>query len=218
MKLCAKCKETKSADCFRKDTRMISGLNSYCKTCIATIAREKRQKVFASEKPIVFSKRCYKCKETKARAFFSMERGNADGLTAICKTCRSLKHLESHAKNPDEYRRKAREANKRMMKNPSFVIHKRVSARVGEWLRTKKGGKRTFDLIGYSLPELKVHLERQFVKGMSWDNLGKWHIDHIVPLSAFDESQIKEAWALPNLRPLWAKQNLTKNNKREFLL
>jgi len=67
------------------------------------------------------------------------------------------------------------------------------------------------------------HIERQFTKGMSWDNIDKWHIDHIVPVSSFkfetpDDPDFKACWALTNLRPLWAKENQTKHKRRFHLL
>jgi 5-methylcytosine-specific restriction endonuclease McrA len=53
---------------------------------------------------------------------------------------------------------------------------------------------------------------------MTWDNYGKWHIDHIIPDSHFnydkiDDEQFKLAWALENLQPLWAAENYRKYNK-----
>jgi len=76
----------------------------------------------------------------------------------------------------------------------------------------------TFKLLGYSVVELREHLESQFTDGMSWDNIGEWHIDHIRPISSFDydstdHPDFKKCWALNNLQPLWAKDNLTKGNK-----
>jgi hypothetical protein len=58
---------------------------------------------------------------------------------------------------------------------------------------------------------------------MSWENYGDWHIDHIVPLSSFtftgvDDPEIRIAWALSNLRPIWAKENIKKRDKRLFLI
>ena len=60
-----------------------------------------------------------------------------------------------------------------------------------------------------------AHLEVRFQPGMSWDNYGEWHIDHIVPLAAFnyetpDDLDFGRAWALENLQPLWAKENIRK--------
>jgi len=78
--------------------------------------------------------------------------------------------------------------------------------------------------VGYTLQELKKRIESKFQPGMSWDNWGrgpdKWHIDHIIPISAFnftsvDDLDFKRCWALKNLQPLWEPQNLSKNNRLE---
>ena len=72
--------------------------------------------------------------------------------------------------------------------------------------------------LGCSVAHLKVHLERQFQPGMTWDNwsLHGWHIDHIIPLAAFDltdKDQFLKACHYTNLRPLWATDNLAKGSK-----
>lgn len=70
--------------------------------------------------------------------------------------------------------------------------------------------------LGCTIEELKKYLEKKFTKGMSWKNYGRWHIDHIVPLSSFDltkKSQVKKACHYTNLQPLWAKDNLSKGDK-----
>lgn len=72
--------------------------------------------------------------------------------------------------------------------------------------------------LGCTIDELKTHLEKQFTKGMNWENYGKWHIDHIKPLSKFnfnDAKEFEEAVHYSNLQPLWAKDNLKKGNKYE---
>lgn len=78
-------------------------------------------------------------------------------------------------------------------------------------------------LVGYSIAELRVHLERQFVDGMNWDafDRGEIHIDHIVPQRDFDlrdPAEFRSCWSLGNLRPLWAGDNLSKLGKRIYLL
>lgn len=66
--------------------------------------------------------------------------------------------------------------------------------------------------VGYSMVDFKNHLERRFTDGMNWDvfKTGAIHIDHIRPLNTFDLSNPEEAtkaWAMSNLRPLWAHDN-----------
>ena len=65
--------------------------------------------------------------------------------------------------------------------------------------------------------DLEKHLESKFEEGMSWDNYGEWHIDHIIPQSHFDINsadceEFKKCWSLENLQPLWKKDNLKKSN------
>ncbi len=81
-------------------------------------------------------------------------------------------------------------------------------------------------VIGYSMDELRIHIESKFLPGMNWDNYGtwtkngpmKWHIDHIRPVSSFDIKNtscedFKKCWALSNLQPLWAIDNIKKSDK-----
>lgn len=73
----------------------------------------------------------------------------------------------------------------------------------------------TMQLTGCTLAELRAHLESQFRDGMTWANLGKWHIDHAVPCSAFDLSKPDEqarCFHYTNLQPLWARENLAKHD------
>lgn len=104
---------------------------------------------------------------------------------------------------------------------------KRQGIRIGELLRwavERNGSSPTAEqFVGYTAKDLRRHIERQFTKGMTWDKFcaGEIHIDHIVPLSSYDISnpdELKAAWALPNLRPLWASQNIRKSASRTHLL
>ena len=75
--------------------------------------------------------------------------------------------------------------------------------------KTKEGN--TIDLLGYSALELKLYMESLFTEGMTWDNHGEWHIDHIKPLSSFNKETLPSVVnALSNLQPLWAKDNRNK--------
>jgi hypothetical protein len=86
-----------------------------------------------------------------------------------------------------------------------------------------KPSRRWSKNLGYSVDELHKHLERQFTKGMSWQNMGEWHIDHIIPVSAFcfeseHDPAFKQCMGLPNLRPIWASENLRKGGRVQTLV
>ena len=71
--------------------------------------------------------------------------------------------------------------------------------------------KSTEKIIGCSYSEYKKHLEKGFTEGMTWNNYGEWHIDHIIPLSSAEtESEIYDLLNYENTQPLWAIDNLKK--------
>lgn len=123
-----------------------------------------------------------------------------------------------------EFRDRVNEARrKRHLDDPRLAINARIRSAVSLCLRGKKAGQKWEVLLGYSSQQLMTHLERQFKRGMTWANRDQWHIDHIVPLSAFnfespEDDGFKAAWALTNLRPLWKGENLTKLAQRTHLI
>jgi hypothetical protein len=107
--------------------------------------------------------------------------------------------------------------------DPRFAVRQRMSAHINMSLRDGKEGRSWEALVGYTITDLMRHLERQFLKGMTWENRDQWHIDHIVPLKCFhyetaDDPEFRAAWALSNLRPLWGRDNIVKSGKRQHLL
>jgi hypothetical protein len=106
-------------------------------------------------------------------------------------------------------------------KNPKWAIAGRMSAGIYNSLRDGKQGRSWESLVGYTIADLMPHLERQFVSGMTWKNRGKWHIDHRRPLASFsfavaDCPEFKAAWAIKNLQPLWALDNIRKGAKLNY--
>jgi hypothetical protein len=107
------------------------------------------------------------------------------------------------------------------------VSRKGKYGRLGEAVRDAvKGRRRGTQLevaLGYSVSCLRQHLQRQFTRGMTWERFcaGEIHIDHIIPLSSFDvnsETEMKAAWALTNLQPMWAVDNILKGSARTLLV
>lgn len=113
-----------------------------------------------------------------------------------------------------------REVNRKHYENNK--LSSCVSRRMRKSLGDNKSGRHWEDLVGYTLEQLKAHIESLFQLGMSWDNYGLygWHIDHKVPVSAFNITSytcedFQKCWTLENLQPLWAGDNIRKSNKME---
>lgn len=141
-----------------------------------------------------------------------------------CLTCSALSAKDGLPKYRKRQSAYQSERNRRRRRDiPMVGICERMSSGIKNSLKSGKNGRRWEQLVGYTVKELMEHLERQFLAGMSWDNRGDWHIDHIVPISSFnfdtpDCDDFRRCWALSNLRPLWAGDNIRKNGKRTHLI
>lgn len=223
-KSCSRCKRACSLTEFKKDKRASDGLESACKTCVNACAARYREK--NRERLRVEARERYRKDPHKFLARtrkYAIE--NKEKCTADAKAWRS-RNLERaretarryHAKNRDrilEARRVARQA-----KAQDGVWRMNNSIRVGlsYFLAGKKKGKKWTYALGYTLDELRLDIESKFKPGMSWKNYGEWHLDHRRPLSSFlvegpDDPEVRKAWALSNLQPLWRLENLVKGAK-----
>jgi hypothetical protein len=112
----------------------------------------------------------------------------------------------------DQYEKSKR--RHRYSTDPRFRLYSRLKRWMQKHLREKGGDSKKWSAaLGYTVGELKQHLESRFLPGMSWVNAGEWHIDHIRPVNTFTfnsprDHQFMQCYALNNLRPLWAIDNL----------
>ncbi len=97
-----------------------------------------------------------------------------------------------------------------------FKLYDNLRCRLRLALKGKNKSLNTMFLIGCEIDYLMFHIQKQFTHGMSWDNYGDWHMDHIKPCSLFDlskPSEQRKCFNYSNLQPLWAIDNLRKGNK-----
>lgn len=99
--------------------------------------------------------------------------------------------------------------------SPTSRLRRRISNQIWWALKGLKKNRKWESLVGFNVEQLKTHLEKQFLPGMSWKNYGDWHIDHRRPVASFsfvtaEDDQFKECFSLTNLQPLWAADNLRK--------
>lgn len=103
-------------------------------------------------------------------------------------------------------------------KTPMERLNHNMSCTIQAVLNGAKKRRSWESLVNYTTKDLKKHLEKQFTDGMTWDNYGRWHVDHIIPKSYFEfdtpeDKGFQKCWALSNLRPLWGSENCSKGAK-----
>lgn len=173
--------------------------------------------------------------KTKYRSTPCGKCGELDRLVSTNQCCNCLKkrsnreiHYSSEwaRKNRKKLNAKRRSRVGRVRNRRYYrVISKKIEFKVSAFMRScirrllKSETKRmvTSKDLYYTRSDLIEHLESLFEDGMSWDNYGEWHIDHIKPISAFiREGNLNhnEVNALDNLQPLWAKDNISKGGVR----
>ena len=172
-------------------------------------------------------KYCRICRAEYNRAWGARNRPAKPRLD-LCKRGHELRSVQSGKTKGKRYCRVCNNAKRKRYKDMSRTehLHRDFGSRVRNCLRGLDGkrGRPWPKLLGYTLDDLIRHLERQFRRGMTWANYGaKWHIDHIVPMSAFAftsaaDPEFRACWSLGNLRPLGATENVRKGGRRLHLL
>ena len=190
------------------------------------------------------TKCCSKCsRNLELSDFNKVKRKGITHLKAACKTCQSTYEAKYRTSHLEEMRQKQhkwfennkekqydrvrnfklnnkqtlRNRNKERLKSDvNYRISRNLRTRLWCALKRKRSEISAVRDLGCSLEEFKVYLSSLFKDEMTWDNYGKWQIDHIVPISKFDLSdkeQLLKACNYKNLQPMWASENASKRNK-----
>jgi len=218
-KVCRKCGETKPAttEFFHSHSSAGGGLNPRCKEC----RKEESLAYYQANTEIL---------REKAKKW---QQDNPDKANAK-KLAWAKKNSESEIARKREYKERNRVAirarenaqtKQRELTDPAFRLRRLMSRRMWVSLKKEKDGWSWESLVGYTRKDLLEHLEKQFTKGMSWDRFaaGEIHIDHIVPVISFGCTspigpEFQACWALANLRPMWAKENMSKGAQITHLI
>ena len=188
--------EIKEVEFFNKNKTAKSGFSFWCKSCISNYNKENK------EYSAKYNKKYYE--------------KNKDKIKNKTKNWKK-QNKEKMAKWYSSYKKQRRS------KDPKYKLSWNISSLMRVTLQ-RKGVKKTLAFekaVGYTISQLKEHLENKFDDKMSWENYGSyWHVDHIKPVSLFNFSSIedqefKDCWALNNLQPLEAIENIKKGNKYE---
>jgi hypothetical protein len=206
MKTCTKCKKELSVDLFRKDKTKKDGLSPSCKEC-----KSKVDLVYTNKNKEKIKKYTELNKERKVEYDRLYRLENSE------KRRESLKNY--YLKNKDKLLQKRNESRqKRINEDPLYRFNLSIRSLIS---KSFKRGKNKFiknmsseEILNCSIDHFREYISSMFKDGMSFDNYGKWHLDHIKPVStAKDEEEMIELNHYTNFQPLWAKENLMKNSK-----
>jgi hypothetical protein len=180
-KKCTKCTSLKELSGFNKSLRAKDGLQSWCISCKAENYRNNRKNILSTMKEEYWKD------VKKSREKLKKYRNNNPEII------RQQKKRE-YEKHKDKIKKRIRKNEVRRYKeDPNFRILKNIRRRIGFYLNGMyKKSKRSKELLGCSVDYLKNYLSCKFENGMTWENYGEWHIDHIKPCSSFDFSDPKQ--------------------------
>lgn len=127
-----------------------------------------------------------------------------------------LNNKDKVRKNKQRYKKKKRQ------NDINFKLNELVGNSIRNGIKDK-GFKKWCTIVGYSIEELKTHLETTFQDGLTWEIYlkGGYHIDHIIPkhLYSFEsylDEDFKKCWNFRNLRIITSEENFNKLGKLDY--
>ena len=207
-KTCKKCGKVKSISEFVKCKKCKNGVRGECSKC----ASERNLKNYHDNKELINEKRRENYSGTTEEIRLRQKQWEKDNPEKI-----KIYSKRKYEKHKDKFIENSMKWNSYKLKTDIlFKLKSLLRTRIYNFLKSKCLTKSTSTerIVGCSNEYFKEYMENKFTEGMSWDNQGKWHIDHIIPLSsANSEEEIYKLFHYTNLQPLWAKDNLSKHNK-----
>ena len=221
-KQCIKCGKVLDASEFYISSKCKDGYSSWCKSCHRENTNKTRHKHknYSTNNTVI--KECTNCHRLLNTIKFSQNAYNIDGLNYWCKDCMKiynktyyLHHKEEAKIYNNERIEKVKYENKiRRLNDIYYKLNNNTLNLINACLKNKiKQSPSLEERCGYTIEQLRQHIESQFTPEMNWSNYGTyWELDHITPrfkfyYESYDDEQFKQCWALSNLRPLTIKEN-----------
>lgn len=132
------------------------------------------------------------------------------------------RELSRYSARPEHYKEyMVNYFRERRANDPQFKIADILRSRLRSAMKAQGARKdaSTIELTSCTPQKLIAHLESQFTEGMTWENQGEWHIDHIRPCASFDltdPEQQRQCFHWTNLQPLWGADNIAKGARLDW--
>ena len=202
-------------------------LASQCKACVKEHKRAYHKKSEVKKRIAEYHKKWYAENGERQREYRKQYNSSENGRKKKKEYQKKWKaDNEEYIKNYFFHYRQTKqhkETRKRWRSQPHIKCMLSVSECVRQAIKKTGGhkGGSTFDALPYTPQQLREYIENQFDEKMNWDNYGDyWHIDHIIPQAALpykslEDENFQKCWALENLQPLEAKENMSKGSLYE---
>ena len=202
LRICKVCKEEKAFEEFPARKSTVTSQTIYLHTCtICNNARIQKWRVDNYEERRKYRDRYYKENYDKIR-----EKGKR-WYHSNPEKVKEQREAYKSTRN-----KKKRERN---LIDPLFKLRENLRSRTSHAFSDRGYTKKslTYNYLGIDFKSLQKYIENMFTEGMTWENYGDWHIDHIIPLdSAKDEDELIALVHYKNLQPLWEFDNVSKGN------
>jgi hypothetical protein len=199
MKTCINCKIEKEESEFKTGRKP-------CKDCLKKYQNSYNRKYYIENKEKIIEQVKEYSKNNDDKKFYMKEYYHKN----------KEKNKQYRELNKDRYRELRKKYRESKKSDPLYQISLRVRKLISKVIKRNGYSKKskTQEILGIDFDVFKLYIENLFTDGMNWENFGKWHLDHKIPISwGENEDDIIKLNHYTNLQPLWAEDNLSKGNK-----
>ncbi len=200
-KKCSKCKEVKKIEEYRVSARSSDGKDIQCKAC-----RKATEGLYRSNNKEEFKQRRKDWYNDNKEHVLAYQKNYIESKGIKGKYMPGSKYFNTYVKV-------------RSSTDPIFKLKKGIRCLISQSFKrtcegTYKKEERSVELLGCTLEFFMKHIQDKFTEGMTQENYGEWHLDHIIPLAtAKTREDVVKLNHYTNFQPLWAKDNLAKGAK-----
>ena len=204
MKYCKMCNTQKPVEAFSKKSKAKDGLQAECRSCQSLL--NKKWKNLNQDQVLKARKDRYELNKDRLQTY-------GTEYYELNRDAR-LQYAKEFRKNNPDYLNRYNKSRRAVDIAYKFIHNLRVRQK-----GVLKGKTSTTKGLGCSSEALRIHISSQWTEGMSWDNYGIWHVDHKLPITNFNISEMGDeefmrCWSLDNLQPMWGIENIKKSTSK----
>jgi hypothetical protein len=205
---------------FIKECRFCSEQWSITPPQINKQIKENSKCILCSESVNVHTneKKCNSCEEwlPATTDYFPKSKNRRFGIHYYCSNCHNKRNIKRR-ENPENRHKEYLQKKERLKNDELFRFRLSVTCNINSAIKSRgfrKNRSKSKSILCCSIEEFRNYIENKFTDDMTWDNQGKWHLDHQIPVSlANTKEEIIELCHYSNYQPMWGSDNISKGSK-----